>query len=189
MGGTLSEASVTAPFWPHFVVTPWEPDRTREGGTHPVKNKLSNSGTWHCITFTLYIYDHIRVPIKRWCDTNNSQQYITNKIIWPPLSSCVPLGKDIVGYFEPGGWHDGDGWSSQAIYQSHLSAARREELWRSFTLPPGLSPARENESRAELGTTCERAELSWGSARKNVTVLPRSVAEPASLAFGSSTTT
>lgn len=42
-------------------------------------------------------------------------------------------------------WAGSDGWSSPAIYQSHLSAVRREELWSNFTLPPGLRPARERE--------------------------------------------
>lgn len=81
----------------------------------PAKNKLRNSGTRRCCTFTLHIHDRRYVPIKRRGDTNNSPQCITNKIAWPRLSSCVPLGKDIVGYFEPSGWQ----W--QMIIISYLS--------------------------------------------------------------------
>lgn len=77
-----------------------KPNQRWKVTTFPAWNKLCNSGTRHCITFTLHIYDHRYVPIKRWGDTNNTPQYITNKIKWPRLSSCVPLGKDIVGYFE-----------------------------------------------------------------------------------------
>lgn len=84
--------------------------------------------------------------------------------------------------------------ASLAIYQSHLSAVRREELWSSFTLPPGLSPVRKGRERLKLGPhVCERSACQW---KKNIhalktwlKTLPRSVGEPASLAFGSSTTT
>lgn len=61
-------------------------------------------------------------------------------------------------YFEAGS----DGLSSQAVHQSHLSAARREELCSNFTLPPGLSPVGENEREDEAGATCEKADYICG---------------------------
>lgn len=101
---------------------------------------------------------HRHVPIILWGDTNNNPQHITNKIVWPRQSSCVPLSKDIVGYFEAGS----DGLSSQAVHQSHLSAARRAELCSNFTLPPGLSPVGENERQDEAGATCEKTDCVCG---------------------------
>lgn len=76
----------------------------------PSKNKPTH-GTQHCITFTLHIY----VPNECWGDKNNSPRYVTNKIVWPRQSSCVPLGKHIVGYFEPICWQ----W--RMIITSYLS--------------------------------------------------------------------
>lgn len=63
-----------------------------------------------------------------------------------------------MGYFEAGS----DGLSSQAVHQSHLSAARRAELCSNFTLPPGLSPVGENERQDEAGATCEKTDCVCG---------------------------
>lgn len=63
-----------------------------------------------------------------------------------------------------------DGWSSRAIYQSHLSAVRRRELWSNLTFPPGLSPAWENEGakerERERESMCEKDENVVGKNRE-----------------------
>ncbi len=92
-------------------------DQERERNAKPevkgynAKNELCNGRTRHCITFTQRIQD------RRYAEVTNTTatQSITNKIVWPRRSSCVPLGKDIVGYFEPSGWQ----W--RMIITSYLS--------------------------------------------------------------------
>lgn len=117
-------------------------------------------------------------------------QHVTNRIEWQQHNSCVPLGQDSAVYFKPCGCQ----W--QMIVMSHLSISPlssedgRAVKQLHFAARPEACKRGEGKKRKKRGwKQCHMCEKGEPTQRNTVTALPRSVGEPASLPFGSSTTT
>ena len=170
MGETLDEESVMGLFSLCLSVTPWKPE-----GENKWQNQRSRV-KWALIQ---------HVPIECGGDKNNSPPDITNKIPWPGQSSCVAPRKHIVGYFQPGAWQ----WRMhRRLFINLTSQQWAGRSCEATSLYPQAGALQETKSKVEAGATC----VCVGERKMSMKirhVLPRSVGEPASLAFGSSTTT